>query len=175
MKWLLTITWICLLAGWVFGWLGGRVLRKTIALKDRLIELKERKITSKDRELAATRGYCSILLEVQHDAIDRLFALLCIRDKTFLPSQSGAIWDAFVAGSRGIQLLKAETLAAAQAPQPSFECPRCHRVSFNANDIENRYCGACHTFFTPPRPLFAPGPPKPPPPPPSTEVSKGGR
>lgn len=29
----------------------------------------------------------------------------------------------------------------------SFECPRCHRVSYNRNDVANRYCGACNLFF----------------------------
>jgi hypothetical protein len=30
---------------------------------------------------------------------------------------------------------------------PSFTCPTCSRVSYNENDIENRYCVACHCFF----------------------------
>ena len=29
---------------------------------------------------------------------------------------------------------------------PSITCPRCGRVSFNAGDIEHRYCGNCHQF-----------------------------
>jgi ribosomal protein S27AE len=28
--------------------------------------------------------------------------------------------------------------------QPSFTCPHCGRTSWNANDIRERYCGACH-------------------------------
>ena len=28
----------------------------------------------------------------------------------------------------------------------SIECPKCLRISFNADDIRHRYCGACHEF-----------------------------
>jgi hypothetical protein len=36
--------------------------------------------------------------------------------------------------------------AASFVPEPSIECPRCRRRSFNPNDIRERYCGACHRF-----------------------------
>jgi hypothetical protein len=29
---------------------------------------------------------------------------------------------------------------------PSIACPRCGRVSYNMNDVVQRYCGACHEF-----------------------------
>ena len=29
---------------------------------------------------------------------------------------------------------------------PRFTCPRCFRVSYNPNDIRERYCGACHQW-----------------------------
>jgi len=29
-----------------------------------------------------------------------------------------------------------------------FVCPSCHRISFNPTDLAERYCGACHVFFT---------------------------
>ncbi len=29
-----------------------------------------------------------------------------------------------------------------------FVCPSCHRISFNPRDLEERYCGACHVYFT---------------------------
>lgn len=29
---------------------------------------------------------------------------------------------------------------------PSITCPRCHRTSYNSNDIANKYCGNCHQF-----------------------------
>lgn len=32
------------------------------------------------------------------------------------------------------------------AAAPHYTCPRCHRTSYNANDVEQRYCGACHQF-----------------------------
>lgn len=32
------------------------------------------------------------------------------------------------------------------AGSPSITCPRCLRVSFNANDISEGYCGYCHEF-----------------------------
>lgn len=32
---------------------------------------------------------------------------------------------------------------------PSFTCPRCGAVSFNPNDMANRYCGRCHDFTAP--------------------------
>ena len=28
----------------------------------------------------------------------------------------------------------------------AYRCPRCAAVSFNPNDIRERYCGACHQF-----------------------------
>ncbi len=31
----------------------------------------------------------------------------------------------------------------------SFTCPRCGRVSFNPNDIRERYCGACRDWIAP--------------------------
>lgn len=27
-----------------------------------------------------------------------------------------------------------------------YRCPRCGRVSYNRNDVAQRYCGACHRF-----------------------------
>jgi ribosomal protein S27AE len=30
--------------------------------------------------------------------------------------------------------------------EPSITCPRCSFTSYNAGDIENRYCGHCHGF-----------------------------
>lgn len=30
--------------------------------------------------------------------------------------------------------------------QPSIACPKCGMVSFNPNDVRERYCGACHAF-----------------------------
>jgi ribosomal protein L37E len=31
---------------------------------------------------------------------------------------------------------------------PSIVCPRCGRRSYNANDIRDGYCGACHAWTT---------------------------
>lgn len=28
----------------------------------------------------------------------------------------------------------------------SFTCPVCNMTSYNKNDVENQYCGSCHTF-----------------------------
>jgi hypothetical protein len=30
---------------------------------------------------------------------------------------------------------------------PSFVCPKCEAVSYNANDMAHRYCVKCHQFF----------------------------
>jgi hypothetical protein len=32
------------------------------------------------------------------------------------------------------------------APPQYIVCPKCGRVSHNPNDVERRYCGACHAF-----------------------------
>jgi hypothetical protein len=32
------------------------------------------------------------------------------------------------------------------AIRPSFQCPKCGAVSYNPNDVRERYCGACHKF-----------------------------
>lgn len=29
----------------------------------------------------------------------------------------------------------------------NFTCPKCGTVSYNPNDLQNRYCGVCHLFF----------------------------
>jgi hypothetical protein len=43
--------------------------------------------------------------------------------------------------------LRAELTAEADAAaRPSFACPRCGAVSYNPNDVLERYCGACHVF-----------------------------
>lgn len=31
---------------------------------------------------------------------------------------------------------------------PSITCLRCHKTSYNENDVINRYCGYCQTFLT---------------------------
>lgn len=31
-------------------------------------------------------------------------------------------------------------------PPPSITCPKCGRTSHNPNDVEQRYCGACHEY-----------------------------
>jgi hypothetical protein len=36
------------------------------------------------------------------------------------------------------------------AARPSFTCPRCQAVSYNPNDIRERYCGRCHVFVDDP-------------------------
>ncbi len=36
--------------------------------------------------------------------------------------------------------------------RPSITCPICHRVSYNLNDIAQRYCGQCHRFHDDPVP-----------------------
>lgn len=32
------------------------------------------------------------------------------------------------------------------AGQPYIVCPKCGRTSHNPNDVQERYCGACHAF-----------------------------
>ena len=31
----------------------------------------------------------------------------------------------------------------------SYACPRCGAVSYNPNDVANKYCGQCHLFENP--------------------------
>lgn len=31
---------------------------------------------------------------------------------------------------------------------PAFSCPACSATSYNLTDVSERYCGACHRFFT---------------------------
>jgi hypothetical protein len=31
-------------------------------------------------------------------------------------------------------------------PAEQFECPRCHWISFNLNDVREGYCGHCHDW-----------------------------
>jgi hypothetical protein len=32
------------------------------------------------------------------------------------------------------------------SPPSKFRCPRCGAVSYNPNDLRERYCGRCHVF-----------------------------
>jgi hypothetical protein len=47
--------------------------------------------------------------------------------------------------------LQAYTPAPANEP-PSIFCPKCGLVSYNPNDIEQRYCGSCHEWHASDRP-----------------------
>ena len=41
---------------------------------------------------------------------------------------------------------RAGSMVVAIPSPPSFRCPRCGAVSYNPNDIRERYCGRCHVF-----------------------------
>jgi hypothetical protein len=43
----------------------------------------------------------------QHDAIDTLFAMLIVRDRSFRPTQSGRVWEALEMGNAAIQMAEA--------------------------------------------------------------------
>jgi len=51
-------------------------------------------------------SYMYEALKAQHQAIDLLFAMLILRDKTFFPSKSGQPWEAIIEGNKA--LAKAE-------------------------------------------------------------------
>jgi hypothetical protein len=87
------------------------------------------------------------VLKRQHEAIDMLMAERAALDRRFVPSKSGAVWDAVVAGHNAILRLEAEIKGL-----PTFQCPRCQRVSFHPKDVEYGYCGACHDFTASQRP-----------------------
>lgn len=36
---------------------------------------------------------------------------------------------------------------------PSITCPICEMISYNKNDVINRYCGNCHIYFGDYKPL----------------------
>jgi hypothetical protein len=60
---------------------------------------------SDDARLIATAPKLLAACKAQHEAIDTLFAMLIDRSppgKTFLPSKSGQLWDALVAGNAAI-------------------------------------------------------------------------
>lgn len=46
-------------------------------------------------------------------------------------------------------LVAARRRIIAAAP-PSITCPRCHLVSYNPSDVQERYCGFCHRFHDDP-------------------------
>ena len=35
-----------------------------------------------------------------------------------------------------------------QAANIGIRCPHCQRISWNPHDVDERYCGGCHVFFT---------------------------
>jgi hypothetical protein len=141
--WPLIVTWVCLIlsnACMVFILV---MNRKVVRLKDQTIEAQAKNMAAKDRELRASKRYCAAVMRFQHNALDMLMARMALRDTSFFPTKSGSIWDAVVEGNQAIMRLEREIQA---NPEPSFECPVCHAVSFNPNDIEHGYCGACHQF-----------------------------
>lgn len=42
--------------------------------------------------------------------------------------------------------LTMSVMGPAMSCRPSYRCPKCSAVSFNRDDIKNRYCVACHVF-----------------------------
>ena len=44
--------------------------------------------------------------------------------------------------------IRQEAIAAvlAERDRPSITCPVCRMVSYNPNDVRERYCGHCHQF-----------------------------
>lgn len=41
-------------------------------------------------------------------------------------------------------------LPARGAAAPAIQCLRCGRISYNPNDIREKYCGFCHRFHDDP-------------------------
>lgn len=73
-----------------------------------------------------------------HHALDQLLADYLVQHKDAIPSTTTVM-----------ELMK---WSYAQTVEPSFVCSRCLAVSFNPNDAEQRYCGACHAFLDDPSP-----------------------
>lgn len=80
-------------------------------------------------------------LRQQHNAIDLLLAQRASADRSFIPTKTGPVWDAVVLGHNAILILEAEVRG-----EPTFQCPRCHSVSYHPKDIQHGYCGRCHDF-----------------------------
>ncbi|EKO3439456.1 hypothetical protein NTE19_003348 [Vibrio fluvialis] len=66
-----------------------------------------------------------------------------------------AQFPAVIAGFNAILSTKRHETIANEAKQllkrlgddyPHFECPKCHKKSYNQNDIEKGYCGNCNEF-----------------------------
>lgn len=47
----------------------------------------------------------------------------------------------------GYQLVLVTTRDRPKVEVLGIRCNRCKQISFNVNDIRERYCGACHVFF----------------------------
>lgn len=91
------------------------------------------------------------------NGLDRLAeALGFFREKTWailwetnraLRARIGRYWNnvetpgSFKAVSAGYGELPAGVVA--------ITCPHCHRTSYNANDVREGFCGACHAWTTP--------------------------
>lgn len=64
---------------------------------------------------------------------------------------SGARQEAFEAGWRIAPLWPIELCPSRGHDEDAFACPRCHRTSWNPNDLREGYCGACHDWTARPR------------------------
>jgi len=63
-------------------------------------------------------------------------------DGTTVPVDATAAKHASVIGFT----LKGGRIVNAHRADLVFVCPRCRRVSYNQNDVRERYCSACHVF-----------------------------
>jgi hypothetical protein len=73
-----------------------------------------------------------------HHALDCLLADYLIQHRGALPSK--------------LMVMDLMQWSHSQTIEPSFTCSRCLAVSYNPNDAEQRYCGACHAFLDDPSP-----------------------
>jgi hypothetical protein len=81
------------------------------------------------------------VLRQQHRALDMMLAQRAAEDPKFLPTRSGPVWDAVIAGHNTIVRLQAEDKVTA-----FYKCPVCQAISYHPQDIEYGYCGRCNDF-----------------------------
>lgn len=84
----------------------------------------------------------------QHSVVAASFVESVIRDQgrqMKVSNTSGRMWlvPRIYIALHGLRVIDLPELAARYKWSEAYRCPTCERVSWNPNDLANRYCGKC--------------------------------
>jgi hypothetical protein len=86
------------------------------------------------------------LAEVQKAVTEAMTALKAAMDGQGPAERERLLWNVGFARGRLSRIYDRISRGGDDAAPPSYICPGCGAVSYNLNDLANRYCGRCHQF-----------------------------